>query len=144
MKQTRKKTKKLVTNLDLTQSKNSESYILIAGRTGSGKTNMLIAYANMYPKTTLFYSQESSKKTLRKKGLKSKIKVVYEDTFSFDEIYKYDTICLDYIQLFDKEYIENLIKRLMQINIRIIAVSYMKPKNYDINNIFQTTRNTNF
>ena len=144
MKQTRKKTKKLVTNLDLTQSTNSESYILLAGRAGSGKTNMLIAYANQYPKTTLFYSQESSKKTLRKKGLKKKVKVVYEDTFNFDEIYKYDTICIDYIQLFDKEYIENLIKRLIQIDIRIIAVSYMKPKNYDINNIFQTTRNTNF
>jgi len=116
---------------------NTQNYLLLSGRTGAGKTDILIAYANLYPKTTLIYSQESSKKTLQKRGLKKGIKVVTQDTFDIDKIDKYDTLCIDYIELFNKEYITNLIKKLMQLDIRIVAVSQMKSRSYEINNVFK-------
>ena len=35
-----------------------ENIILLAGRPASGKTEMMIAYANQFPKTTLVLSEE--------------------------------------------------------------------------------------
>ena len=48
-----------------------KNIILLSGRPGSGKTQMLIDYANMHPNTTLCISQESTKEELRARGLSS-------------------------------------------------------------------------
>jgi len=108
----------------------SENYILLSGRPGTGKTKMLIAYANQYPKTTLMFSEEHTIEGLRKLGLDHNVDVVDKSNFDISIASKYDTICIDYIQVFDKNYIKEIIKNLMKTNIRIIAVSQMKPKSW--------------
>ena len=35
-----------------------EKFLLISGRAGSGKTQILISYANQYPRKTLIVSEE--------------------------------------------------------------------------------------
>jgi len=114
-----------------------EKYILLAGRAGTGKTQMLIAYANFYPATTLILSEESTKERLIKLGLDKKVDVVDLDNFNISKISKYETICIDYVELFDEEYLKDLMMKLMKANIRIIAVTHMRAKSYEIKNIFQ-------
>jgi len=121
----------------------TENYILLAGRPGSGKTELLIAYANQYPSTTLFYSEESDALRLQNRGLNTGVEVVNKKQFDLENINKFDTICIDYIQVFNKDYIHNLMKELMQRNIRIIAVSQMNRHMEIEDNIFETVSQTN-
>ena len=107
--------------------KNKQNYIVLAGRPGSGKTEMLITYANQYPDRTLFFSLEISRDDLRNRGLNRSVKVIENITeFDIKEINNFDTICIDYIQLLSKEYIYDLMKKLMQMDIRIILASQMR------------------
>lgn len=47
------------------------------------------------------------------------------------------TICIEKIEVFNKKYLENLIEKLMQKDIRIILTSHMRAHSHEINNIFQ-------
>jgi len=48
----------------------TEKHLLITGQPASGKTELLVAFANMHPKTTLFYSEECTEEMLKnQKGL---------------------------------------------------------------------------
>jgi hypothetical protein len=116
-----------------------EKYLLISGRVASGKTDMLIAYINRYPKKTLLVSYENTKEHLIQKGLDKNTKVLtnLNDLKQID-LSKFETICFDYIELIDKQMIENIIKKLSTIDIRIVAVSQMRRgDNEVINNVFE-------
>ncbi len=120
--------------------KKTENYILLAGHPGSGKTELLIAYANQYPSTTLYYSEESDTLTLQNRGLNTGVEVVNKKQFDLENINKFDTICIDYIQVFNQGYIHELMKELMQRNIRIIVVSQMTKHMEIHDNIFETVK----
>ena len=44
----------------------NEKYILLSGRAGAGKTEMLMAYANQYRTTTLMFSEEQTIEDLKR------------------------------------------------------------------------------
>lgn len=45
----------------------ADRHLLITGRPASGKTELLVAFANMHPKTTLFLSEECTEDLLKNK-----------------------------------------------------------------------------
>lgn len=126
----------------MTNTQNTNKFknvILLAGRTASGKTSMLISYANTYPNSTLFISAESSNDFLINKGLNKDI--AYFDGTNKDELLninltKYETICIDYLELFNKEIIKNFIDYLLCEEKRIVVATQMRP-NGIIDNIFE-------
>lgn len=109
----------------------NNNIILLSGRPGSGKTAMMIAYANMYPKTTLILSEENTKDMLICKNLSRDVNVVNADSFKNVDILAYDTICIDYLELFDKDFINKKIKSIMEQNIRLIVLTQLD-RNYNI------------
>jgi len=115
----------------------SEKYIHLAGRTASGKTEMILAYANQYPKTTLILSKEYSKEWIQEsRNINKDVKVV--KTLDGIDISKFDTICIDYAELFDYDYLQDLVKTLMELDIRIIVASHMKRGDFHIqHNMFE-------
>lgn len=112
---------------------NLSNIILLAGRPGSGKTEMLIAYANLYPKTTLFISNESTQETLINRGLSKEI--TYYNNFENVDLSTYKILCIDYLELFDQELIQKVITNALEQKLRIIVATQMK-RNGEINNIF--------
>ena len=120
----------------------SEKYLLISGRAGAGKTELLIAYANMYPKTTLLISEEYLEEDIIKRGLSNDVKIVSAQNLNIGSIKEYSTICIDYIEVFEKAFINNLLNLAINEDIRIIAVSQMKATDYSVmTNIFQNCIN---
>lgn len=115
----------------------SQNFILLSGRPGSGKTEILIAYANAYSTTTLFLSEEHSIEGLRNKNLSNEVKVVKMDTFSDIDITNYETLCIDYIDLCNKNFINKSIIPLMDTDIRIITAQQMNRAGDIKNNIFK-------
>jgi hypothetical protein len=79
----------------------------------------------------------------KKSGLNTGVEVVNKKQFDLENINKFDTICIDYIQVFNKDYIHNFMKELMQRNIRIIVVSQMNRYMEIEDNIFETVSQTN-
>jgi predicted ATP-dependent serine protease len=116
----------------------SEKYLLLSGRAGAGKTELLIAYANMYPGTTLIISEEYTEEHIQKRGLSHLVKVIPANNINKVNIADYSTVCIDYVELFDKAFIENLLTKIIDEDIRIIAVPQMKVSDYFVmNNIFE-------
>ena len=116
----------------------SEKYLLLSGRPGSGRTELLISYANMYPESTLIISEEYTEGYIHKRGLSNLVKVISVSNIDKVNILDYSTVCIDYIELFDKAFIENLLTEIIDEDIRIIAVSQMRASNYSVmNNIFE-------
>ncbi len=111
-------------------------FLLISGRPGSGKTDLMIHYANQYPETTLILSEESTKKQLQKKGLKETVKVVGKKKFININVNKYDAVCIDYIELFDNNFIKNYIEPLKNTDIRMIVIDQMRGDGSVHHNIF--------
>jgi predicted ATP-dependent serine protease len=119
-----------------------ENYLLISGRPGSGKTEMLICYANQFPEKTLILSNEYSKQTIQKRGLDTNVEVTDQNGYDKINILEFDTICIDYIEVFEKNFIANVIKEIINLDIRIIAVSQMSRSDYSVlNNVFEETKN---
>jgi len=59
----------------------TEKHLLITGRPASGKTELLVAFANMHPKTTLFFSEECTEEMLKnQKGLHANVAVAVNYT----------------------------------------------------------------
>lgn len=87
-----------------------ENLILLAGRPASGKTEMMIAYANQFPKTTLVLSEEYNQQSLVQRGLNNIIKVTSQDEFYKVNLENYKTLCIDYLELFDQNKIVNIIE----------------------------------
>lgn len=56
-----------------------ENIILLAGRPASGKTEMMIAYANQFPNSKLVLSEEYNPQSLVQRGLNHIIKVTSQD-----------------------------------------------------------------
>ena len=112
-----------------------EKIILIAGRPGSGKTELIIHYCNQYPETTLLLAEEYSEEYIKERGLKDKVKVINKNEFYNVNLSNYKTICIDYIELFDEEFLQYLITKSLEQNIRIIALTQMR-RDFEINNIF--------
>ncbi|MGJ0336093.1 DnaB-like helicase C-terminal domain-containing protein [Aliarcobacter cryaerophilus] len=111
-----------------------ENIILLAGRPASGKTEMMIAYANQFPKTTLVLSEEYNQQSLVQRGLNNIIKVTSQDEFYKLNLENYKTLCIDYLELFDQNKITNIIKAANGQKLRIILLSMMN-RQCDINNI---------
>jgi len=88
-----------------------EKHLLITGRPASGKTEILIAFANMHPKTTLFLSEECTDDLLKKeKGLNELVKVVDSSEFTYEETQSYTSLCVDYLELLSHETLQKIIK----------------------------------
>ena len=111
-------------------------FLLISGRPGSGKTDLMIYYANQFPETTLILSEESTKKQLQKKGLKETVLVVGKKKFTTMNVNKFDTVCIDYIELFDNDFIKNYIEPLKNADIRMIVIDQMRRDGSVHHNIF--------
>lgn len=112
-----------------------KNIILLAGRPGSGKTDMIITYANQYPLSTLIVSEESTVLDLQERGLDSCVHVIHQENYRSVDLTMYTTICIDYLELFDQNVVKNMILEAVKLNMRIILVSHMR-KNCLINNIF--------
>ena len=112
-------------------------FILISGRPGSGKTELILPYCNLFPETTLLIAEEYSEEDIKKRGLNSKVSVIGQDNFNDIDLSIYKSICIDYVELFDERFLRDLIKQSSELNIRIIALTQMK-RNYRVNNIFQS------
>lgn len=116
-----------------------EKFILLSGRPGAGKSEMIFAIANKYPEKTLILSMEYSKEQALIRGLNKDV-VVVEQLDGID-INFFDTICIDYLELFDENYIQELIKTLIHLNKRIIVVTQMRKFLYKVNNIYEKILN---
>ena len=112
-------------------------FLLISGRPGSGKTELLICYANQYPAKTLVLSEESTKRQLQERGLNETVVVVGKNEYGTIDINKFDTICIDYIELFELDYINDVLMPLKEKDIRIIAISHMTKDGEIKNNLFE-------
>jgi len=105
----------------------NEKNLLITGRPASGKTEILIAIANMHPSNTLFWSEESSEIQLKEeKNLSHLVKVVDSKSFNLEELKNYETICIDYLELLDNYSIKELMKIVKMNKKRIIATSQVR------------------
>jgi len=105
----------------------TEKHLLITGRPGSGKTELLVAFANMHPETTLFYSAECTEEMLKnEKGLNENVAVADSSTFKFEQANNYTTICVDYLELLPEEILEKVKVLIKQNNLQIIVASYVK------------------
>lgn len=111
-----------------------KNVVLLSGRPASGKTQILIAYANSYPETTLFISNETTREQLTQRGLDKKI--AYCTAFDKIDIAKFETICIDYLELFDKDAIMQFITKALESSIRVVVATQMK-RNGATNNIFE-------
>ena len=115
----------------------SDHFLLISGRPGSGKTELLICYANRYPAKTLVLSEESTKRQLQERGLNETVVVVGKNEYDKIDINKFDTICIDYIELFERDFINDVLMPLKEKDIRIIAISQMAKDGEIKNNLFE-------
>ncbi|MBT3168672.1 MAG: hypothetical protein HN334_02255 [Candidatus Cloacimonetes bacterium] len=113
------------------------NFILISGRPDTGKTELILLYCNQYPETTLLISEEYSEENIRKRGLNKKATVIGQDRFNEMNLSKYKTICIDYVELFDKEILQSIIQKSLNMGIIIIAVTMMR-RDFKVNNIFQS------
>lgn len=105
----------------------TDKHLLITGRPGSGKSELLIAYANMYPKTTLFLSDESTEEFLKQqRGLDAQLKVIDSKDFDTSMLNGYETLCVDYLELLSEDMIQKLFKILEDNNHRVILTSQVK------------------
>ena len=111
--------------------KSGKNVILLSGRPGSGKTEMMIAYANIYPNSTLVISEESSNKELLKRNLSKEIQVIGEDDFQNINLLEYTTICIDYYELFNRDLINTIIQDIIKLDIRLVLLTQLN-RNYDI------------
>jgi len=116
---------------------NHKEYLLLAGRPNSGKTEIMIHYANQYPLTTLFISEEYAPNTLYRRGLSNHVRVIGSESLNNVKFNNYKTICIDYLQLFEKDIIQTLLKKLAQMDVRIILASSVH-QNTQIDNLFKT------
>jgi hypothetical protein len=114
----------------------TEKYTLIASRSEEDRTKMIIAYANINPTATLILSQSYTKEWIYANTSISKDVNVVENLDNID-LSQFETIFIDYIEVFDQEYISKIINDLKQIDIEIVVAIHMKPNNYAINNIFE-------
>ena len=112
-------------------------FLLISGRPGSGKTELLICYANRYLAKTLVLSEESTKIQLQERGLNKRVVVVGKNEFGKIDINEFDTICIDYIELFERNFINDVLVPLKEKDIRIIAISQMAKDGEIKNNLFE-------
>ncbi len=105
----------------------TDKHLLITGRPGSGKSELLIAYANMHPKTTLFLSDESTEEFLKQqRGLDAQLKVIDSKDFDTSILNGYETLCVDYLELLSEDMIQKLLKILEDNNHRVILTSQVK------------------
>ena len=82
-------------------------------------------------------SKEYSKEWIQEsRNINKDVKVV--KTLDGIDISKFDTICIDYAELFDYDYLQDLVKTLMELDIRIIVASHMKRGDFHIqHNMFE-------
>ena len=110
-----------------------EKHLLITGRPASGKTEILIAFANMYPKTTLFLSEECTENLLKnKKGLNELVKVVNSSEFTYEETQNYTSLCVDYLELLSDETLQKIITTIKQSNLQVIVTSQVKRRQNEV------------
>ena len=111
-----------------------KNIILLSGRPSSGKTQMLIDYANMHPNTTLFISQETTNEGLRARELSSSVD--YRDSFEAIDFAKYETLCIDNLEVFVKEDLKQFLMRAMEKEKRIVLTSHMR-RNGKVSYLFE-------
>lgn len=105
----------------------NDRHLLITGRPGSGKTEMLMALANRHPQTTLFLSEEYDKATLRdRRGLDRRVKIVTCEEFLTDEVSDYETLCIDYLELLSNEALERIEDLIEKECLHIVAASQVR------------------
>jgi len=110
-----------------------DKHLLITGRPASGKTEVLIAFANMHPKTTLFFSEECTENLLKEqKGLTKLVKIVDSSNFMNEDIQKYTTLCIDYLELLSTEMLHQIMQIVKRNAIQVIATSQVKRGNNEV------------
>jgi len=85
---------------------------------------MLIDYANMHPNTTLFMSQESTNEELRTREHSSLVD--YRDSFEAIDFTKYETLCIENLEVFAKEDLKQFLMKAMEKEKRIVLASHMR------------------
>lgn len=111
----------------------AEKHLLITGRVASGKTEALIGIANLHSKKTLFLSEECNEQELKeKRGLSNEVKVIDTNSFNISELTNYETLCIDYLELLDNKFIEELIEIIKTNSIRIILTSQVRRGDYEL------------
>lgn len=100
--------------------------ILLSGRPENGNTQMLIAYANMHPASTLYISLACTHELLLSKGLKPEVVVIDKVPLKDALIDNYETICIDYLEVGNKDDIKKFILKVLKKNKKVILASWMK------------------
>lgn len=73
---------------------------------------------------------------LAKKGLNPGVNIVNLKSYDSINILDYKTICIDYVELFDYDFLKKLLYQTADKDIRIIALTQMKKDFTVLNNIF--------
>lgn len=110
--------------------------ILLSGTPTSRNTEMLIAYANMYPATTLYISLKCTHELLLSKGLKSEVAVIDKVPIKDTILDNYETFCIDYLEVGNKVDIEKFIIKKLKKNKKVILASQME-RYGKVSNIFE-------
>ena len=111
----------------------SEKHILVTGRPASGQTEIIVAITNRYPETTLLLSQQNSPEYLIKaRGLDKNVKVVTAEEFMHENLSKYQTICIDCLEMLPTETIVRIMELVQEDRMRIILVSYVLRCNNEV------------
>jgi len=104
----------------------TEKHLLITGRPASGKTELLIAYANMHSKTTLFLSEEMTEVDLKQRELNADVKVIDSQQLRNVNLEDYHTLCIDYLELLSDDTLQELIKIIKANRVRVIITSQVR------------------
>ena len=104
-----------------------QKHLLLTGRPASGKTEVLIAFANRYPATTLFLSEEMDEDKLKNdRGLDKSVKVADSTKFLDEDLARYKTICVDYLELLSIEILEKILQIVEENRLQLIVASQVR------------------
>ncbi|EKD25921.1 MAG: hypothetical protein ACD_79C01444G0004, partial [uncultured bacterium] len=85
--------------------------------------------------TTLLLSEENTEEKIKKEGLSDKVRVAGQKNFKEIDLLKFNCICIDWVELFDEDFLHDVIQKASEKNMRIIAITQMR-SDYTIRNIF--------
>jgi nucleoside-triphosphatase THEP1 len=109
--------------------------MIISGRPGSGKTEIVIALCNAHPEKTLLIAEEYDAAYIRERGLKPEVTVMGAKEAARLPSFGFETVCIDYIELLSQELLEEIIKKAELEGVRLVAVSQMR-RDHQISNPF--------
>ena len=100
----------------------NKKVITLAGSPGSGKTEMVIQYCNKFPIKTLLLTMQYCREIALERGLNKEVDSIHHNNLDEIDISKYETICIDNLQLFEKEVLNPFLTKAFDANIRVVIV----------------------